>query len=902
MSYGHQPDPIQPEQIDPSVRFSSIGGLKEHIKCLREMIIFPLLYPELFKRFNTKPAKGILFHGPPGTGKTLLARALANECSLVGGRRVSFFMRKGADVTDKWYGESEKNLRRLFQAASAKKPSIIFFDEIDALAPARRSHSENAGNSVVATLLAEMDGVSDRGNIIVIGATNRPDAIDPAVRRAGRFDRELYFPPPEIEDRCEILKIYTREWDSLGDRDLEHIARITVGYLGSDIKALCSEAVLKAVRRVYPQIYESDCKLLINAANVQVTPEDMLNAMDDVTPSGARYAPPAAKPLPPHIIPLLADQLRDAGDMMMKTFPARRKKCKGGKTESGSAPSVFLVTGDCADCLLAPALLTTLEQCLVKELSVSTLLASRANSPEQAVIQVFSECRSSGRDCAIFIRDLQAVWNVLANNNAAEVLLQLLRVGCVGERTLLLASSNTRILAEELREAFPTYKDCVYCVRKPKESEVAKFLQPVLTELPLVPPIVYQNIPPPPLPKAPTGPPENEQDAVDRLLREYDNLRELRRELKHICSDLSSVNNFGKFPTPEDPDQLPDFCHIVQIPMDLETVMSKIDNKQYYCAKEFLDDIDLICGNALLYDRAKPGKTNRGYRLKAFSLHDMAYSMVSDNIPAFLELECQLVARRRKEGKDDHEGPDPNNGWCDDFYISKLGPNLPQLPRSFRKMWNQKRHSQRIDESFTKKARMTSDPSSQQECGIVIKDETGRVTKDTVNSPSIKGVAITDCKKETDLPDSRSLSNDEDPEAKKENEEETVLIDSAELNAIMQNNIKHLACIGLHALIDLHAELKRTVYEYSQEADRRNLPSELSSIVTSLIKSDIWMIGVTAKTEESWVRRKLNRIDATRDITTVYNSFKETFMRTETYLRRWIIDNYSMELLRMIVN
>ncbi|KAJ2940460.1 hypothetical protein O0L34_g144 [Tuta absoluta] len=843
MNYGHHPDPVQPEQIDPNVRFSSIGGLKEHIKCLREMIIFPLLYPELFKRFNTKPAKGILFHGPPGTGKTLLARALANECSLVGGRRVSFFMRKGADVTDKWYGASEKNLRRLFQTASNKRPSIIFFDEIDALAPARRSESENnAGNSVVATLLAEMDGISDRGNIIVIGATNRPDAMDPAVRRTGRFDRELYFPPPEIEDRWEILKIYTSEWDSLCDRDLERIAKITVGYLGSDIKALCSEAVLKAVRRVYPQIYESDCKLLINAANVQVTPDDMLNAMDEITPSGARYAPPAAQPLPPHTIPLLENQLRDAADMMMKTFPASRKKGKKSKNELGSAPSVFLITGECADSFLAPALLAKLELCLVKELSVSTLLASRTNSPEQAVIQLFSECRSSGRDCAIFIRDLQSVWNLLANNNAAEVLLQLWRVGCVGERTLLLASCNTRFLARELQEAFPSYKDCIYCVRKPKESEVANFLQPIITELPLVPPIMYQHIPPPPLPKAPTGPPEKEQDAVQRLFREYDNLRELRSVLKHICGDLASINKFGKFPTPEDPDLLPDFCHIVKIPMDLETVMSKIDSKQYYCAKEFLDDIDLICGNALLYERAKPGKANRRYRLKAFSLHDTAYSMVSDNIPAFIELECQLVARRRKEGGDEPE-PDSNNGWSDDFYMSKLGPDLLQVPslREFRKLFSRSRNSHIPDETEpnTKKARIATDPISQnkKECGIVIKDEhdrLGDVITKLSNNPDIKDVVAKDCKDDRDKPGSTQRSNNEDqPDDPKVDK---VIINISELNAIMRNNIKNLCCIGLDALIDLHTELRRTVYEYSQESDRRKLPSELNSIVTRYVR------------------------------------------------------------------
>jgi SpoVK/Ycf46/Vps4 family AAA+-type ATPase len=180
--------PIGPETLDSNVRFSSIGGLDGHIQCLKEMILLPMMYPEVFRQFKIQPPRGVLFHGPPGTGKTLIARALANECSF-GCRKVSFFMRKGADLLSKWIGESEKQLRLLFEQAAELHPSIIFFDELDGLAPVRSSRQDQVHASIVSTLLALMDGLDNRGEVIVIGATNRIDAIDPALRRPVWFDR-----------------------------------------------------------------------------------------------------------------------------------------------------------------------------------------------------------------------------------------------------------------------------------------------------------------------------------------------------------------------------------------------------------------------------------------------------------------------------------------------------------------------------------------------------------------------------------------------------------------------------------------------------------------------------------------------------------------------------------------
>ncbi|KAG8278381.1 ATPase AAA domain-containing protein 2 [Homalodisca vitripennis] len=261
---------VDPVSLDTSIRFSHVGGLEEHVKCLQEMVVFPMLYAEVFRKYHVTPPKGVLFHGPPGTGKTLIARALANECSQ-GERKVTFFMRKGADCLSKWVGESERQLRLLFEEAHQARPSIIFFDELDGLAPVRSAKQDQIHASIVSTLLALMDGLDDRGEIIVIGATNRVDAIDPALRRPGRFDRELLFPLPANKERQEILKIHVSKWEKPPPASLiGHLAEKSVGYCGSDLRALCSEAVIQALRRRYPQIYSSSRKLLLDPDNVKV--------------------------------------------------------------------------------------------------------------------------------------------------------------------------------------------------------------------------------------------------------------------------------------------------------------------------------------------------------------------------------------------------------------------------------------------------------------------------------------------------------------------------------------------------------------------------------------------------------------------------------------------------------
>ncbi|CAM1299308.1 ATAD2B (predicted), partial [Pycnogonum litorale] len=259
---------VDPMEIDKTVTFEKVGGLAHHLNSLKEMILFPLLYPEVFEKFKISPPRGVLFYGPPGTGKTLVARALANECSQ-SDRKIAFFMRKGADCLSKWVGESERQLRLLFDQAYSMRPSIIFFDEIDGLAPVRSSRQDQIHSSIVSTLLALMDGLDNRGEVVIIGATNRIDTVDPALRRPGRFDREFNFPLPSLKARESIMEIHTKDWKPpLTSSFVSEIARKCVGYCGADVKALCAEATLIALRRRYPQIYSSKQKLVLDVSSI----------------------------------------------------------------------------------------------------------------------------------------------------------------------------------------------------------------------------------------------------------------------------------------------------------------------------------------------------------------------------------------------------------------------------------------------------------------------------------------------------------------------------------------------------------------------------------------------------------------------------------------------------------
>lgn len=308
-------------KISADLDWSQIGGVRGHVQKLKEMILLPLIYPGEFKKFKIQPPRGVIFYGPPGTGKTLMARILASEASKHG-KQVSFYMRKGADCLSKWIGEAEKELRKVFETAEKNSPSIIFFDEIDGLAPVRSSSQDHVHTSIVSTLLALMDGLNDRGQVVVIGATNRIDSLDPALRRPGRFDRELLFSFPSREARECILRIHTQMWKSqLPDILVQKLAERTPGFCGADLEALCREAFLNCFRRCNPAVYEHTKALKINS-NLIVEEKDFIVAMREIVPCSLRSATKLSNPFPDALRPLLDNlHMQKILEIQKNTFP-----------------------------------------------------------------------------------------------------------------------------------------------------------------------------------------------------------------------------------------------------------------------------------------------------------------------------------------------------------------------------------------------------------------------------------------------------------------------------------------------------------------------------------------------------------------------------------------------------
>ncbi|KAJ5246998.1 hypothetical protein N7468_001981 [Penicillium chermesinum] len=412
---------LDPLGVDMNINFDSVGGLQSHVDQLKEMLFLPLLYPEIFQRFHIVPPRGVLFHGPPGTGKTLMARALANSASSEG-RKVTFYMRKGADTLSKWVGEAERQLRLLFEEARKNQPSIIFFDEIDGLAPVRSSKQEQIHSTIVATLLALMDGMDGRGQVIVIGATNRPDSVDPALRRPGRFDREFYFPLPSVEGRRQIIDIHTKGWDPpLPVEIKEHIATITKGYGGADLRALCTEAALNAVQRRYPQIYSHS--------------KDFMIAIKKMVPSSQRSTTSGASALPKSVEPLLRHPLAEVEKTLAEAIPQRKvltalEEAQFEEPDDGfgfqreqmmqefDRSRVFrprmLIKGapGMGQQYIAAAMLHKFDGLHVQAFDLPTLLSDSARSPEATVIQLFAEVQRH-KPSVIYIPNIQSWANTV---------------------------------------------------------------------------------------------------------------------------------------------------------------------------------------------------------------------------------------------------------------------------------------------------------------------------------------------------------------------------------------------------------------------------------------------------------------------------------------------------------
>jgi len=490
-----------PLGVDPNVNFDGVGGLDDHINKLKEMVMLPLLYPEVFQRFKITPPRGVLFHGPPGTGKTLLARALASSVS-AHGQKVTFYMRKGADALSKWVGEAERQLRLLFEEARKTQPSIIFFDEIDGLAPVRSSKQEQIHASIVATLLALMDGMDGRGQVIVIGATNRPDSVDPALRRPGRFDREFYFPLPNVEGRRAILDIHTKNWEPpLKPAMKDSLAELTKGYGGADLRALCVEAALNAVQGTFPQIYTSERKLLIDPANIKVLAKDFMISVNKMVPSSQRTVTASAAPLAKDLEPLLRKPLAQIIQRIDELLPRRKKLTaleeaefddredeKGFEREATmrnfESSRIFrprlLISGlqGMGQQYLGAALLNKIEGLHVQSFDLPTILEDPSRTPEAAITQLFTEVRRH-KPSVIYIPSVDVWYNTLPPTAIKTFKLLLRSVGANEPIMLLgvmeLFDENERPDKQMMVDLFGFSQNNEYKLQRPEKEGRAEF-------------------------------------------------------------------------------------------------------------------------------------------------------------------------------------------------------------------------------------------------------------------------------------------------------------------------------------------------------------------------------------------------------------------------------------------
>ncbi|WVZ65548.1 hypothetical protein U9M48_014893 [Paspalum notatum var. saurae] len=603
---------IQPLQVDESVSFKDIGGLSEYIDALKEMVFFPLLYPDFFANYHITPPRGVLLCGPPGTGKTLIARALACAASKAG-QKVSFYMRKGADVLSKWVGEAERQLKLLFEEAQKNQPSIIFFDEIDGLAPVRSSKQEQIHNSIVSTLLALMDGLDSRGQVVLIGATNRIDAIDGALRRPGRFDREFFFPLPGYEARAEILDIHTKKWKDPPPKELKmELAASCVGYCGADLKALCTEAAIRAFREKYPQVYTSDEKFVIDVDSVSVEKYHFLEAMSTITPAAHRGSIVHSRPLSSVIAPCLKRHLEKIMKQISDIFPFLSSVDfnKFSALSLGSSiPLVYrprlLICGDESVGLdhVGPAVLHELEKFSVHSLGLPSLLSDpSAKTPEEALVHIFGEAKRT-TPSILYLPQFHLWWDT-AHEQLRAVLLTLLNELPSNLPVLLLGTSAVTFadLEEECASIFSSRN--VYQVDQPSYDDRLRYFSILFESL-----LSFQAeesrtkskkqksaIDLPKAPKEVEGPKVSELKA--KAEAEQHAVRRMRMCLRDICNRILYNKRFNVFHFPVSEEEVPDYRSIIQKPMDMATVLQRVDSGQYLTRAAFMKDIDLIVSNA----------------------------------------------------------------------------------------------------------------------------------------------------------------------------------------------------------------------------------------------------------------------------------------------------------------
>ncbi len=382
------------------ISYEDIGGLHKEIQRIREMIELPLKYPQIFQRLGIDPPKGVLLLGPPGTGKTLIARAVANETE------ASFFAINGPEVIHKFYGESEAKLRSIFEQANKQAPSIIFLDEIDAISPKRESVVGDVEKRVVAQLLALMDGLASRGQIIVIGATNIPNAIDPALRRPGRFDREITIGVPDKKGREQVLEIHTRGMPLAADIDLKRLAEMTHGFVGADLAALCRESAMSALRTIFPKIdFGMDSIPYETILELEINMDHFYEAMKEVEPSATREVSVEV----PNVRWDQVGGLQDVKQKLIEAIEWPLKYAELFEIAKTTPPKGIVLHGQpgTGKTLLAKAVATESE---VNFISIKgpELLSKWVGESEKGVRELFKKARQAA-PCILFFDEIDAI-------------------------------------------------------------------------------------------------------------------------------------------------------------------------------------------------------------------------------------------------------------------------------------------------------------------------------------------------------------------------------------------------------------------------------------------------------------------------------------------------------------
>ncbi len=392
--------PVQEKTLSTNVTYEDIGGLHEQIQKIREMVELPLRYPELFQKLGIDPPKGVLLYGPPGCGKTLLAKAVATEAE------ANFFLINGPEIMNKYYGETEAKLREIFRKAEEEAPSIIFIDEIDAIAPKRSEVTGEVEKRVVAQLLALMDGLESRGQVIVIGATNRPNALDPALRRPGRFDREIEIGIPDKKGRKEILQIHTRGMPLAPDVDIDKLAEITKGYTGADLAALSREAAMKCIRRILPSIDFNEEKLSPEILDqLVVTMRDFLEAYKEITPTALREVEIET----PNVTWDDIGGLEDVKQKLIESIEWPIRYAERFEKLGIKPPKGVLLYGPpgCGKTLLAKAVATESEANFIT-IKGPEIYSKWVGESERAIREVFRKARQAA-PCVIFLDEIETL-------------------------------------------------------------------------------------------------------------------------------------------------------------------------------------------------------------------------------------------------------------------------------------------------------------------------------------------------------------------------------------------------------------------------------------------------------------------------------------------------------------